>query len=124
MEIFLAKQTLQYKLSRSAFFDCEKCIPNKMQPTTTANSTCSVLFASSYPMQNGMTRPGSIKNCKVITFQAKGLDAGQGLPHRNWARILPTQKLPGTNLATPESFIPIDPTVEKFISNLIIMESH
>ena len=26
------------KLSRSAFFDCEKCILNKMHPTTTANS--------------------------------------------------------------------------------------
>ena len=33
-----------------------------------------------------------------------------------------TQKLPGTNLATPESFIPIDPTNEKLINNLISTE--
>ena len=71
-----------------------------------------------------MTWPSSIKDCKVITFQAKGLDAGQGLPCRDWARVLPTQQLPGTNLATPESFIPIDPTVEKLITNLIITELH
>ena len=60
------------------------------------------------------------KNLKVITFQAKGLDAGQGLPRKDWAGVLPTQKLLGTNLATPESFIPIDPTVEKLTTNLII----
>ena len=36
----------------------------------------------------------------------------------------PTQKLPGTNLATPESFIPIDPTIEKLMNNLISIEPH
>ena len=67
------------KLSRSAFFDCDKFIPNKMHPTTTTTS-------------HSATHP-------------------------------PTQKLPGINLATPESDIPIDPTVEKLINNLIITES-
>ena len=32
--------------------------------------TCTLLFASSNPFQNGMTQPGGIKNHKVITFQA------------------------------------------------------
>ena len=58
-----------------------------------------------------MTRHGSIP-------VAKGLGAGQGLPHRDWAGVLPTQKLPATNLATPKSFIAIDPTVQKLINNL------
>ena len=59
------------------------------------------MFVSSNPIQNGMTRHGSIP-------VAKGLGAGQGLPHRDWAGVLPTQKLPATNLATPKSFIAID----------------
>ena len=88
------------------------------------NSAPPILFASSNPFQNGMTRPSSIKNHGGDRFLAKGLGAGQGLPRRDWAGVLPTQKLPGTNLATPESFIPIDPTVEKLINNLFIKESH
>ena len=36
----------------------------------------------------------------------------------------PTQKLPGTNLATPESFIPIDLTVQKLTNIFQNMESH
>ena len=87
-------------------------------------STCSILFALSNSFQNGMTQPDSIKNWKVITFQAKGLGAGQGLPHRDWAGIIPTQKLLGTNQATPESLIPIDPTIEKLTNNLISTEPH
>ena len=67
-----------------------------------------------------MTHPSSIKNKGGDRFLAKGLGAGQGLLHRDWAGVLPTQKLPGANLATPESFIPIDPTVKKLINNLII----
>ena len=82
------------------------------------------MFALPNPFQNGMTQPGNIKNCKVITFQAKGLDAGQGLLHRYWAGVLPTQKLPGTNLATPESFIPIDLTVQKLTNTFQNKESH
>ena len=81
-------------------------------------------FALSNPYQNGMTWPGSIKNRKVISFQAKGLDAGQGLPRRDWAGVLPTQKLLGTNLATPESFIPIDHTVHKLTNTFRNTESH
>ena len=65
------------------------------------NSATPILFVSSNPIQNGMTRHGSIP-------VAKGLGAGQGLPHRDWAGVLPTQKLPATNLATPKSFIAID----------------
>ena len=78
-----------------------------------------LLFALSNPFQNGMTRPGSFKNHKVITFQAKGLGAGQGLPNRDWAGVLPTQKLLGTNLATLESFIPIDLTIQK-LTNIFL----
>ena len=35
-----------------------------------------------------------------------------------------TQKLPGTNLATPESFIPIDLTDQKLTNIFQNMESH
>ena len=94
--------------------------PLSTPATLHQKSTCSIRFASSNPFQNVMTQPSSIKNCKVITFQAKNHGAGQGLPRRHWARVLPTQKLLGTNQANPESFIPIDPTIEKLISNLII----
>ena len=87
-------------------------------------STCSILFTSSNSFQNGMTWPRSIKNRKVITFQVKGLGAGQGLPHGDWAGVIPTQKLPGTNLANPENFISIDPTVQKLINILQIRGSH
>ena len=79
-------------------------------------------FALSNPYQNGMKGP--VKNRKVITFQAKGLDAGQDLPRRDWAGVLPTQKLLGTNLATPESFIPIDHTVHKLTNTFRNTESH
>ena len=85
---------------------------------------CTFLFASPNPFQNGLTRPSSIKNHKVITFQAKDLYAVQGLPHRDQAGVLPTQKLPDTNLATPESFIPIDLTVQKLTNIFQNMESH
>ena len=57
-----------------------------------------------------MTCPRCIKNHGGDRFLAKGLGAGQGLPSRDWADVLPTQKLTGTNQATPESFIPIDLT--------------
>ena len=67
-----------------------------------------------------MTRPSGIKNHRGDIFLAKGLGAGQGLPHRDWAGVLPTQNLPGTNLATPESLIPVDLTVQKLINNLVI----
>ena len=71
-----------------------------------------------------MTHPSSIKNHGGGRFLAKGLCAGQGLLCGDWSGVLPAQKLQGPNLATPESFIPIDPTVEKLINNLIIKESH
>ena len=45
-------------------------------------------------------------------------------PRRDWAGVLPTQKLPGTNLATPESFIPIDLTDQKLTNIFQNMESH
>ena len=74
--------------------------------------------------QNGITQPGSSKNQGADKFQAKHLGAGQGLPHRDWAGVLPTQKLPGTNQATPEYFINIDQTIQKSINILISMESN
>ena len=70
-----------------------------------------------------MTWPGSTKDHRAAPPQAKQ-GAGQVLPGGDWAGVLPTQKLLGTNLATPESFIPIDPTVSKLPNNLIITESH
>ena len=90
----------------------------------TQKFTPTFFFASSNTFQNGMTLPSTIKNHGAARFQAKGLGADQGLPHRDWAGVLPTQKLPGTNLATPESFIPIDLTIKKLTNNLIITESH
>ena len=86
-------------------------------------STPSILFALSNPFLNGMTQLGSFKNRKVITFQAKNQGAGQGLPLRYWVKELLTQKLLGTNLATPESFIQINPTVKKLFNNLISTKS-
>ena len=87
-------------------------------------STLSILFASSNPFQNGMTPYNSIKNHGAARFQAKGLGAGQSLHRRDWAGVLLTQKLLDTNLATPESFIPIDPTVQKLIDIFQNTESH
>ena len=69
-----------------------------------------LLFAFSNHFQNCMTWACRIKNWKVITFQAKGLT--WSLPVWGHLWVLPTQKLPGTNLATPECFIPFDPTDE------------
>ena len=48
-----------------------------------------------------------------IDFWQKGLGAGQGLPCWDWAGVQPTQKLLGTNVVTPESFIPIIKTLQK-----------
>ena len=93
-------------------------------PQIKNQSTLSILFASSNPFQNGMTQYNSIKNHGAARFQAKGLGAGQSLPRRDWAGVLPTQKLLDTNLATPESFIPIDPTVQKLIDIFQNTESH
>jgi len=71
-----------------------------------------------------MTPYNSIKNHGAARFQAKGLGAGQSLHRRDWAGVLLTQKLLDTNLATPESFIPIDPTVQKLIDIFQNTESH
>ena len=65
-------------------------------------TTFSILFVLSNPIQNCITQPGSIKNRKVITFQAKGLDAGLGLHCRNWAQVLPTHpKVTGHQPSNP-----------------------
>ena len=57
-------------------FQVENC--KILQKITPSNFT--LLFVTSNPFQNGMRQPSSIKNCKVITFQAKGQNASQGLP--------------------------------------------
>ena len=46
----------------------------------------------------------SAKNHGGDIFQGKGLDAGQGLPHRDWEGVLPTQAVLNSNLVTPENF--------------------
>ena len=46
-------------------------------------------------------------------FQGKGLDAGQGLPHRDWEGVLPTQAVLNSNLVTPENFIQFCPSIQK-----------
>ena len=37
----------------------------------------------------------------------------QGLPHRDWAGVLPTQKFLYSNLVTPESFVQLCPSIQK-----------
>ena len=60
-----------------------------------------------------MTQPGNNKDHGEAPPQSKGLGAGQVLPGGDWAGVLPTQKLLDTNLATPESFTPIGPPIQK-----------
>ena len=49
----------------------------------------------------------------VDRFQGKGQDAGQGLPCRNWAGVLPTQKFLKSNLVIPENFIQFCPSIQR-----------
>ena len=78
-------------------------------------SDWTMLFESIRAFQNGMTWPGSTKDHGAAPPQAKGLGAGQVLSGGDWARVLPTQKLLDTNLATPASFTPIGPPVQKLV---------
>ena len=104
------------KLSISAFFDCVKCILNKTHPTTTSNSATSpLLFCSTKALQNGLIWPSNTKDHGAAPPQAKELGAGQVLPGGDWTRVLPTQKLIHTNLATPESFTMLCPPVQKLV---------
>ena len=100
------------KLSRRTIFGCEKCILNKMQPCNNYSPTNTqalnqksalmILFALLNAFQNDMTWPGSTKNHGGDRFQRKGLDAGQGPPHRDWADVLPTLTFFNSHLVTPE----------------------
>ena len=74
-----------------------------------------MLFGSTRAFQNGMTWSGSTKNHGAAPPQAKGLGASQVLPDGDWAGELPTQKLLNANLATPESFTLIGPTIQKLV---------
>ena len=56
---------------------------------------------------------GSTNNHGGDRYQGKGLDAGQGLPCRDWAGVLPTQTFLNSNLVTPETFIQFHPSVQK-----------
>ena len=96
------------KLSRSAFFYCENAYGTKCTPQL--QQILSLPTPPLPPLTPTHTLP---PNRKVITFQAKGLGAGQDLPCRDWAGVLPTQTLLGTNLATPESLILIDLTIQE-----------
>ena len=56
---------------------------------------------------------GSTKNHGGDRFQGKSLDAVKGLCHRDWAGVLPSQKLLNSNLVTPENFVQFHPSVQK-----------
>ena len=68
-----------------------------------------VCLVKCFPKLYDMT--GSAKNHGGDRFQGKDLDAGQGLPHRDWAGILATQTFLNSNLVTPENFIQYCPSV-------------
>ena len=53
------------------------------------------------------------KNHGGDRFQGKGLDAGQGLPCRDWIGVLPTQTFLDSNLVIPENFIQFCPSIQK-----------
>ena len=82
-----------------------KCtLPTTISPQAPASPTklnkksaFTILFALSIAFQNDMTWLGSAKNHGVDRFKVKGLDAGQGLPCRDWAGVLPTQKFIKSN---------------------------
>ena len=111
------------KLSRRTIFGCEKCILNKMHPCSNYSPTNTqalnqksalmILFALLNAFQNDMTWPGSTKNHIGDRFQRKGLDTGQGPPHRDWANELPTLTFFNSNLVTPENFVQFRPSIQK-----------
>ena len=68
-----------------------------------------ILFALSNAFQNDMTWPSSAKNHGGDRFQGKG----QGLPHRDWAGVLPTQTFINSNLVTHEIFVQFCPSDQK-----------
>ena len=76
-------------------------------------SSCTILFALSNAFQNDMTWSGNAKNNGGDRFQGKGLDAGQGLPGRDWEGVLPTQVVLISNLVTSENFIQFCPLIKK-----------
>ena len=72
-----------------------------------------ILFAWLNAFQNDMTWPSSNKNHGGDRFQGKGLDTGQGVPHRDWADVLPTQTFLNSNLVPLKNFIQFHPSVQK-----------
>ena len=71
------------------------------------------MFASSNAFQNDMTWSGSAKNHGVDRFHGKGLNAGQGLPCRDWEGVLPIQAVLNSNLVTSENFIQFCLSIQK-----------
>ena len=76
-------------------------------------SALTILFALSNALNNDMTWCGSTKNHGGDWFQGKGLEARKGIPHMDWAGILPTQKFLESNLATRENFVQFRPSIPK-----------
>ena len=76
-------------------------------------SACTFLFASSNAFQNDMTWSGSAKNHGVDRFHGKGLNAGQGLPCRDWEGVLPIQAVLNRNRVTYKNFIQFCPSIQK-----------
>ena len=74
---------------------------------------CNLWWFALNAFQNDMTWPGSTKNQGGDRFQGIDLDAGQGLPCKDWVGVLPTQTFLNSNLVTPENFIQFSPSVQK-----------
>ena len=87
-------------------------------------SSCTILFASSNAFQNDMTWSDSAKNHGGERFQGKGLDAGQGLPCRDWEGVLPTQAVLNSNRVTSENFIQFCPSIQKLFMVFFNTDGH
>ena len=74
---------------------------------------CNLWWFALNAFQNDMTWPGSTKNQGGDRFQGIDLDAGQGLPCKDWVGVLPTQTFLNSNLVTPENFIQFHPSIQK-----------
>ena len=75
---------------------------------------CNLWWFALNAFQNDMTWPGSTKNQGGDRFQGIDLDAGQGLPCKDWVGVLPTQTFLNSNLVTPENFIQFHPSIQHY----------
>ena len=78
-------------------------------PKSKTVHTC--LFELSNDFQNCMSWPSSTNGHGGDRLQGKGLESGPVLQGGDWAWILPTKKLLGTNQTTPENSVQIGPSL-------------